>query len=57
MEKSSENLEKTIKLKVERDQNKANATLPFYNSGNYKVELFREDAIIAEGTVEIIDTL
>ena len=56
-EKNSKITDKTIKLKVERDKNKANVTLPFYNSGNYKVELFKEDDLIAEGSIEIIDTL
>ncbi|MCL2156053.1 MAG: hypothetical protein FWH53_10340 [Leptospirales bacterium] len=57
IEKNSEIVDKTINLKVERDKNKANAALPFYNSGNYKVELFKEDDLLAEGSVEIIDTL
>jgi hypothetical protein len=57
IEKNSKIVDKTINLKVERDKNRANATLPFYNSGSYRVELFREDNLIAEGSVEIIDTL
>ncbi|MCL1833952.1 MAG: hypothetical protein FWG49_05550 [Leptospirales bacterium] len=56
-EKNSKITDKTIKLKVERDKKKTNATLPFYNSGNYKVELFKEDDLLAEGSIEIIDTL
>ena len=57
IERSSTIVEKTINLKVERDKKKANATLPFYNSGNYKVELFKQDALIADGSIEIVDTL
>jgi hypothetical protein len=57
IEKSSAIVEKTINLKVERDKNKANATLPFYNSGNYKVELFKQDDLLASGSIEIVDTL
>ena len=57
LEKNSKTVDKTINLKVERDKNRANAILPFYNSGNYKVELFREDDLLAEGSIEIIDTL
>ena len=56
-EKNSKIVDKTIKLKVEKDKNKANATLPFYNSGNYKVELFKQDDLLAEGLIEIVDIL
>ena len=57
VEKNSKIVEETIKLKVEKDKNKLNATLPFYNSGKYKVELFRQNDLLAEGSIEIIDTL
>ena len=57
IEKNSKIVDKTIDLKVEKDKNRANATLSFYNSGAYKVELFKEDDLLAEGSVEIIDTL
>ena len=54
-ERSSAIIEHTISLKVERDKNRVNATLPFYNSGNYKVELFRQEDLLAEGPIEIAD--
>jgi len=57
IENNSKIIEKTINLKVEKDKNKANAALPFYNGGNYKVELFKQDELFAEGSIEIIDTL
>ena len=57
IEKNSKIVDKTIDLKVEREKNRVNTTLYFPNSGNYKVEIFREDALFAEGPIEIIDTL
>jgi len=57
LEKSSKMVDNTIDLKVERDKKKANATLPFYNGGIYKVEVFRQDDLLAEGLIEIVDTL
>jgi hypothetical protein len=57
IEKNSKIVEKTIKLKVESDKNKANTTLPLYNGGNYKVEVFNQDNLLAEGEIEAIDTL
>ena len=57
LEKSSKIVDNTIDLKVERDKNTANVTLPFYNDGIYKVEVFRQDDLLAEGEVIIVDTL
>lgn len=55
IEKSSKIIEKTIHLKVERDQNTASTPLSFYNSGSYMVELYRENDKIAEGAIEVTD--
>ena len=57
IEKASKIVDKTIHLKVERDKNTANVTLPFYNDGIYKVEVLRQDDLLAEGEVIIVDTL
>lgn len=55
IEKSSKIIEKTIHLKVERDKAIASTPLPFYNSGKYVVELYRENDKLAEGEIEVTD--
>lgn len=57
VEKNTKIAEKTVHLKVERDGKNANSPLAFYNSGNYVVELMKDNDKIAEGTIEISDAL
>ncbi len=55
LEKSSKIVEKTIHLKVERDGSTASTPLSFYNSGNYVVELYKENDKLAEGSIVVTD--
>jgi cytochrome c556 len=57
IEKVSKITEKTISIKVEREKNKANTALSFYNDGIYNVEVYKQDNLIAEESIEIVDTL
>ena len=49
-------LEKTFSVQTERDKNRANTTLQFYNGGAYLVEAYRGDDRIAEGKIKVVDT-
>ena len=57
IEKTAKSTEKTISIKVEREKNKANTALSFYNDGIYKVEVYKQDNLVAEESIEIVDTL
>lgn len=55
IEKNSKIVEKIIHLKVERDKSTANTPLSFYNSGQYVVELFKDNEKLGEGKIEVTD--
>ena len=55
IEKNKKIPEKNVHLKVERDKSIASTPLSFYNNGKYVVEIYKDDAKIAEGEIEVTD--
>ncbi len=47
----------TLSIQVKPEERKANANIGLYNEGFFNIKVFgKENAVIAEGDVEIIDT-
>jgi len=53
---SSETVINTIRIEVEREKSTASFNLPLYNEGAYRIEALKDDAKIAEGNLEVVDT-
>ena len=52
----SEVIENTIRIEVDRERSTAGFNLPLYNEGKYRIEAYRENELIAQGTIEVADT-
>jgi len=47
----------TLSIQVKPEERKANANIGLYNEGFFNIKVFgKENAVIAEGDVEIVDT-
>ena len=53
---SSETVINTLRIEVEREKSTASFNLPLYNGGTYRIEALKDDAKIAEGNIEAVDT-
>ncbi len=53
---TSETVINTLRIEVEREKSTASFNLPLYNEGAYRIEALKDDAKIAEGNIEVIDT-